>query len=300
MKIWAYFCKICVGIRIGYQPSPALQCLPSSSMQQRIIRYQHAERLRPVQSQIGPTKNSTSEDDGYQFTYRGNDGRLKATFEQAFKNGTPALDGTLASAPWELGYQMSEKNLQWNYNLKTRFIARIAADKLEITNEEVEMRLDNLQALLPDITSRLPIMHPMTLTRLLDTVDTLPQQLMSLKTAFPGANVSKLAVRAPELVLTMDGELMQIIADQLHELLPNLNVDLLVEENPSMLDVEELRSAMAEAKRIMPDLDIKKAMGSDPQLILSFQRGSQLIPYDPPTPEYESEADDDEYAAYYK
>jgi len=283
-----------MGARIGYQPSPAVQSLPSS-LHPQSIHYQHTERLSRVQSQNGPTDSTSNADDGYQFTYRGSDGRLKATFEQAFKNGRPSM-----AAPWELGYQMSEKNILWNDNLKTQLLARNAAKKLKISNEEVEIRLDTLQVLLPDLTSKLSIMHPLTLTRLLDTVDTLPQQLMSLKTAFPGANVSKLAVRAPELVLTMDLELMQIIANQLHELLPNLNVDLLVEENPSMLDVEELRSAMAEAKRIMPDLDIKKAMGSDPQLILSFQRGSQLIPYDPPTPEYESENDDDEYAAYYK
>ncbi|KAH7618792.1 hypothetical protein NADE_005641 [Nannochloris sp. 'desiccata'] len=288
-----------MGARIGYQPSPAPQSLPSS-LHPHFIHCQRTERLRRIQSQDGPTHNTANDDDGYQFTYRGNDGRLKATFEQAFKNGIPTLDGTLTSAPWELGYQMSEKNILWNDSLKTRLAARSAAEKLKISDEEVECRLDTLQALLPDITSKLPVMHPVTLTRLLDTVDTLPQQLMSLKTAFPGANVSKLAVRAPEMVLTMDSELMQIIADQLHELLPSLNIDLLVEENPSMLDVEELRSAMAEAKRIMPDLDIKRAMGSDPQLILSFQRGSQLIPYDPPTPEYESETEDDEYAAYYK
>jgi hypothetical protein len=290
-----------MGACIGRQPSPGVQSLPSIS-NPNFIHYQRAEqRLGRIQSQNGPTTSSMDDNDGYQFTYRGNDGRLKATFEQAFKNGVPnSLDGSLASAPWELGYQMSEKNIMWNDNLKLRLITRTAAEKLNISNEEVEIRLDNLTALLPDIAQKLPIMHPVTLTRLLDTVDALPQQLMSLKTAFPGANVSKLAVRAPEMVLTMDAELMQIIADQLHELLPELNVDLLVEENPSMLDVEELRSAMAEAKRIMPDLDIRKAMGSDPQLILSFQRGSQLIPYDPPTPEYESETDDDEYAAYYK
>lgn len=42
-------------------------------------------------------------------------------------------------------------------------------------------------------------------------------------------------------------------------------------------------------------------MGADPSMILGFQRGSQLIPYDPPrptTPE-EAAADDDEYGAYY-
>lgn len=288
-----------MGARIGYQRSPAPQFLPTL-LQQHVLNFQRTERQQRLHSHNGPTTSTADEGDGYEFTYRGNDGRLKATFEQAFKNGTSALDGSLASAPWELGYQMSEKNIMWNNDLKLRLKSRIAAEKLNISNEEIENRLENLQILLPDISAKLPVMHPVTLTRLLDSLDTLPQQLMSLKTAFPGANVSKLAVRAPELVLTMDAELMQIIAYQFHELLPKLNIDLLVQENPLMLDVEELRSAMAEAKRIMPDLDIQQAMGSDPQLILSFQRGSQLIPYDPPTPADESETDDDEYAAYYK
>lgn len=42
-------------------------------------------------------------------------------------------------------------------------------------------------------------------------------------------------------------------------------------------------------------------MGADPGMILGFQRGNALIPYDPPrpsTPE-EAAADDDEYGAYY-
>ncbi len=46
-------------------------------------------------------------------------------------------------------------------------------------------------------------------------------------------------------------------------------------------------------------LRIPPQMASDPQLIFGFQRGSQLIPYDPPRPEEAEEADDDEYAAYY-
>ncbi len=64
-----------------------------------------------------------------------------------------------------------------------------------------------------------------------------------------------------------------------------------------MLDVEAMREAIAEATRIMPALDIQEAMGRDPQLILSFQRGERLIPYDPPTPQDPGDAD--EYGAYY-
>ena len=260
---------------------------------QSILPSAHSKSL-VVRSQDGPTPSNNSQND-YQFTYVGNDGRLKATFEQAFKNGVPTTDG--ATAPWELGYQMSEKDIMWNDDLQTRLLSRFAAEELNISDEELAMRLDHLQILLPDITAKLPSMHPTTVANLLDNLDTLPGQLLNLKSTFPGANVSKLAVRAPELVLGMDLDLLTSIANQLHELLPSLDIDRLVEANPSMLDVEELRSAMAEAKRIMPQLNIEKAMGSDPNIILSFQRGSQLIPYDPPTP---VDDDDDEYAAYYK
>ena len=64
--------------------------------------------------------------------------------------------------------------------------------------------------------------------------------------------------------------------------------------------LQGLRAAMAEAARMLPALDVRAALGSDPQVVLSFQRGGQLIPYDPPTPEQSgAAADDDEYAAYY-
>ena len=81
--------------------------------------------------------------------------------------------------------------------------------------------------------------------------------------------------------------------------LPLLPADRLVEENPAMLDVPGLRAAMAEAARILPQLDVQAAMATDPQVIFGFQRGSQLIPYDPPTPVAAEAENDDEYAAYY-
>ena len=128
------------------------------------------------------------------------------------------------------------------------------------------MKIEALCVLLPEIVTKLPGMHINTVIRLLGCIDSLPQQLMDLKDTFPSANVSKLVMRAPELVLGMDSELLRIIASQLEEMLPTLDVGRLVEENPLMLDVEEFRLAMAETQRIMPSLDIQKAMGSDPQV----------------------------------
>lgn len=258
----------------------------------------------------GPDPSSSS----YEFTYRGSDGRVKATFEQAFKNrvgGSGSAGSSLDSgassasqerAPWALSYQMSERySLLWNDDLKARLLKRKAAEQLGMSDEELEERLQRLLLLLPDIRQKLASMRPQLVAALAAQVDEMPGRLMQLKMIFPGANSSLLAMRQPELVLGFDMARLEGIAAELRELLPNLNVDLLVEHNPAMLDVPGLKAAIGEARRIMPGLDVQKQMAQDPQLIFGFQRGSQLIPYDPPRPEdaAQTEADDDEYAAYY-
>jgi len=55
-----------------------------------------------------------------------------------------------------------------------------------------------------------------------------------------------------------------------------------VEAHPSMLDVASFRTALDEARRMMPSLDLTAALNRNPEIIFGFQRGAQLIPYDPP------------------
>lgn len=268
-----------------------------------VARYRHipvSERfLVAVSGHDIVFNDSGSGNETYDFTYEGNDGRKKATFEQALKSGVHGkLKDYVEHAPWEFGYQMAEKNLVWHDDLKERLYARVASEELEITEEELVNYLNRLRALMPDASEKLANMPIKTLSRLIQNINQIPEKLMRLKMIFPKANASLLAIRNPELVLGFDSDHLQTIADMLNEMFPRLEVDKLVEENPSMLDIEELRVAMAEAQRIMPDLDVQKAMGSDPQMILSFQRGSQLIPYDPVSPE-ERQHDEDEYNQYY-
>ena len=87
-----------------------------------------AEQQPPAQRSSQPADPSSS---SYEFTYRGSDGRVKATFEQAFKNRVGVSDGSDGSsssssqerAPWALSYQMSERySLLWNDDLKARLL----------------------------------------------------------------------------------------------------------------------------------------------------------------------------------
>lgn len=259
-----------------------------------------SERLREVRAWAHSGDNagrSSVSSEEYQFTYTGNDGRKKATFEQALKGGSRGLEEYVDNAPWNFGYQMAEKNLVWHDDLKKSLYARVAAEQLDMNERDIEMYMDQLRALLPDASEKLISMPIKTLNRLILQIDDIPERLMRLKMTFPKANASKIAIRNPELVLGFDPDHLECIAEELRAMFPKLEIDLLVEENPTMLDIEELKVAVEEAKRIMPNLDIQQAMGSDPHLILSFQRGSQLIPYDQFEPEKD---DDDEYNQYYQ
>lgn len=56
----------------------------------------------------------------------------------------------------------------------------------------------------------------------------------------------------------------------------------LINEHPQVLDVEAFEKAVNEAKHIMPNMNISHMMRMNPSMIFSFQRGSDLIPYDEP------------------
>lgn len=204
---------------------------------------------------------------------------IKATFQPQLLEGKQVLDAFDRDAPWARTFHLNERNLVWHDGLKQRLYTKIAAEELCIREDELEQYLDMLGVLLPGASDKLRNMNIDTLSLLIRAIDRLPYRLMMLKRVFPEANASLVAIRTPELVLSeeMREEDLQAIADELHEMFPRLQVDKLVEENPSMLDIQGLKNALKEAKQIMPHIDIQHAMGSDPQLIFGLQRGSDMI-----------------------
>jgi hypothetical protein len=231
-----------------------------------------------------PAAATAADVDSFEYTYRGDDGRAKATFEQAFKGGGTGAELAAAMggrpAPWAIGLQTSEKNFAWNDCLKARLVARVAGAALGLSAAEADARLARLAALLPDLGAKAAGMPPELVGRLLEDVDAIPARLVALKAVFPGANAAVLAMRQPALVLGFDPDHLAAVAAQLRALLPRLEIDRLVEENPCMLDVEEFMCALAEAERLLPGLDVQAALASDPQRVFSFQRGAGMIPYD--------------------
>lgn len=225
------------------------------------------------------------------FDYNGSDGRTqKATLEHVFSHlertqgpGSASVSGrgtVKPTAPWMVGWQMNERNISWDDELKLRLIKRIASEELGISDEEMEWRLQQLALLLPDLHSRLAGAPPKLVARLCAYIDTIGHRILRLKSIFPQADVITMVNNRLTLVLDDDLDAVAAAADRLKTLLPALNVDKFVEIFPVVLDVDSFEVALADARRLMPNVDVVKMLRNEPQMILSLIKGKNLIPYD--------------------
>lgn len=106
--------------------------------------------------------------------------------------------------------------------------------------------------------------------------------LLELKTLLPGANVGALVNKRLSLALDEDMATVRAAIARLEQLLPGIAVDRFIEAFPTVLDVDDFERALEDAKRLMPGLNVAATLRSDPEIILSFMKGKNLIPYDPP------------------
>lgn len=48
-----------------------------------------------------------------------------------------------------------------------------------------------------------------------------------------------------------------------------------------MLSIDSFQRAVEDARRLVPNLDVEAKLMTEPDFVLSLQRGGDLIPYDP-------------------
>lgn len=188
--------------------------------------------------------------------YVGSDGRRKSTIEEAFKVGddgsieTSSTDGR--PPPWSIGWQTAEDSLAWNDDVKARLISvsttlvvkqtklpstqlvqcmtdlllqLVAAEKLNMTEEEFSGNLLKLQQLLPNLSSKIRVMKPDIIVQLAANPDELAMKLVRLKQIFPKADTTQMVCSQLSLVLSANLDLIAAAAEELRDTLPNVNVD---------------------------------------------------------------------------
>jgi len=245
-----------------------------------------------------PVEDSDSDDDG---ATAADDNATSVARDAARAHQRSAL-GASTSAPWRIGWQMSERNLVWNDDLKLRLIKRVAAQQLKISEEELERRPELLVPLLPrSLAPLLSRASADTCVRLADNASVVAARLLRLKALFPKADVE--AMVGARLSLLLDDDLDDVAAARArldeHVLLgpTRVCVDRFVEAFPVVLSARgvEFERAVEDAFRLLPSLQrfadrggvrdpqgadaLAQLLRNDPDKVISLMKGSCLITY---------------------
>jgi hypothetical protein len=124
-----------------------------------------------------------------------------------------------------VGWQMNERNLVWNDDLKYRMIKRATSDELGISEEEVEDRLQFLANLLPGMQQRIVKMSAKMVARFVDNSNNIALRLIRLRTIMPEADMAAMINLRLSLLLDDDLDDVEHAVTRLKELLPGINVD---------------------------------------------------------------------------
>mmetsp|Transcript_25853 Transcript_25853/g.70125 ORF Transcript_25853/g.70125 Transcript_25853/m.70125 type:complete len:274 (+) Transcript_25853:1986-2807(+) len=232
-------------------------------------RHPIPKRAALQRSRIAAQPGSSGSEQGYvDLSYNGSD-RNKATIEQVFgpMQGKAAPSGL--ESPWELGWQVNERNLVWNDGLKVALIKRVAASELQLSDEQMDQRLEQLAVLLPGLVPRLMNAPPKLVAKAAANVGGVAARLLELKQAFPQADI--LTMVNNRLSLLADDEYLSgqfsKVAERLGQLLPGINVGAFVAEYPLVLDVDDFERAIEDVK--MMGLDPVRMLRSNPSIVLA-------------------------------
>jgi hypothetical protein len=108
----------------------------------------------------------TSGRDHYTYNAGSASERQKATIEHVFGSAAEKPGSSGSEAPWHLGWQVNERNLIWNNDLKLRLLQRHIAQELGITQHEAQQRIMDITSLLPGLAPRLAAIKASTVVLL--------------------------------------------------------------------------------------------------------------------------------------
>lgn len=175
-------------------------------------------------------------------------------------------------------FDIRERETEWTEANQARLVALAAAQELGIPFVEMEVLLDRLAALLPDIGTRLASLRPKLLAPLVKDLNRMPGRLIALRETLPGANVSTLVAGAPQVLLRTEGELRTAVA-RLKELMSidENQASWLVGEVWLFLETECVEEVLENLGRLVPGRPARDLLLDDPTWLLRAQRGQRWL-----------------------
>ncbi|MEW5314397.1 MAG: hypothetical protein WDW38_005903 [Sanguina aurantia] len=103
--------------------------------------------------------------------------------------------------PWSFLVQHNERHLKWESDARVQLIIKVLSERLDMTTPEVAARLEMLAQLIPDLSPKMGYTKTDILLLLITDLPGLAVKLLRLKELLPGLNVSMLVSRVPALLL---------------------------------------------------------------------------------------------------
>jgi len=166
---------------------------------------------------------------------------------------------------------MNERFLEWDAAASRELIKRVLAQKLSVSDEEVDARLAELGTLVPDMVARMDRTRADILLAMVSDTSATMSKLMAMRDLLPGVNVSLLVSRWPQIMLDYTPESLKARLDDMRRVLPGVRVEALVDLEPMMLKAD-LDKVLANIRRIMPGHDPVAVLLAQPAMVLDMQQ----------------------------
>ena len=179
-----------------------------------------------------------------------------------------------ARLPWEFGFQLNERYLKWNDSAQAQLVKLVVQDKLQLSRAQLQMRLNELTVILPDLTERLDTLTVPLLSDLLRDPEEIANRVLLLKTLLPNLNLGHAVRRYPELVACHTESELQEHVDRLRDAFHGdaFQVGELLTKEPRCLKVD-IDEVLKEVQRLMPDCpDPMELFKRDPGQFLSMEQ----------------------------
>lgn len=173
--------------------------------------------------------------------------------------------------PWKISHQINARHLTWNEDATAQLLSLALQEKLNLSQDEVEDRLQVLATLLPDVKSKLHMTKVQVLSCLIKDTSALAMRLSKLKEILPNCNLSALIAQYPSLVIEWTPEQIKDRIEEMRIQLPGLDAVRLVEAEPYLLKAD-LPAVIEDIRRLLPGLDPLHVLATSPELVLDMNK----------------------------
>ena len=167
----------------------------------------------------------------------------------------------------------------WDDAGKLRFCVATVADELGVSREDVEGKMRQLFKLVPGIERRVGEVKTADIVRMVASLNDVVKAFTRLRQMLPTADLGKIVEGRPGILLE-DLDALEVRIGNLRKATPKLNWDAILTDFPVLFSVRDPAGACDELAAKFPERDVTQIIGANPSILLSTQRGDDMISYD--------------------